>query len=109
LRIVLGWNILVTIIQEEQEEEDTTTALAATVWIVLLLSEGTCFGTSRIWIGFACYENIPIFFMVDTSTADVDKAVYMDRQLPNTTGITLVEECADLNTLATEEESKEDM
>ncbi len=48
------------------------------------------------------------FIVVDTSTADVDEAVCMDGPLPNTSGIALVEECADLNTSVTQEEDSDD-
>jgi hypothetical protein len=60
LRIVLGWNFQETIIWEEQGKEDMTVVLAAMAWIVLLLLEGTCFGTSKNSIRFVCYKKVPL-------------------------------------------------
>jgi hypothetical protein len=53
-------------------------------------------------------QKSPNFATVDMSTANADEAICMGGLLLNTTGITLDEECADLNTLVTEEEYSED-
>ncbi len=57
----------------------------------------------------SCVTKCPHFAVVDNmSTVDVDEAVCMVGSLPNTTGIVLFGECADLATSAIKEEDLED-